>query len=217
MALCYRSSTSVQSQIAPLGSERLLMLLPPALLLMQCRPPAARAQGGLSRYIKKRRLEPLENYVPAVVAAREQLVACGSQLDSKPAELRKQLRNGAFLGVRENIRAVGEWAAAGRPGDDQRQASQLVAAVFSTLQGFDQELDQAAREGRAVALAAGERLAEATAALDALLATVPEPLLERAQHVAAAVAAPAAPVDAPAEGGNSGAGKLERLVPLAST
>ncbi len=53
--------------------------------------------------------------------------------DVKPAELRKQLRSGAFSGVRENIRAVGEWAAAGRQGDE-RQATALVAAVFTTLQ-----------------------------------------------------------------------------------
>ena len=32
-----------------------------------------------------RRLEPLENYVPAVVAAREQLAACGAQLGAGAA------------------------------------------------------------------------------------------------------------------------------------
>ena len=53
--------------------------------------------------------------------------------DGAPAELRKQLRSGAFSGVRENIRAVGEWSAAGQPGDKQ-QATQLVSAVFTTLQ-----------------------------------------------------------------------------------
>jgi len=47
--------------------------------------------------------------------------------------VRKQLRSGAFAGVRENIRAVGEWAAAGRAGGE-RPASALVSAVFSTLQ-----------------------------------------------------------------------------------
>ena len=58
------------------------MLLPPGLLLLQPLPALAEGarSSGLSRYIKKRRLEPLENYVPAVVAAREQLAACESQL-----------------------------------------------------------------------------------------------------------------------------------------
>ena len=83
-------------------------------------------------------------------------------------------------------------------------------------QGFDQELDQAARDQRPIAPAAGARLADATAAFDALLATVPAPLLERARRVAAAAAAPppeAAPGPPPEEGPASG---LERLVPLAS-
>lgn len=89
----------------------------------------------------------------------------------------------------------------------------------SLAQGFDQELDQAAREGRATAPAAGERLQAATAAFDALLATVPEPLLERARRVAAAAAAPPAPEasEVGAGGGPAGgASSLEKLVPLAS-
>lgn len=58
------------------------VLLPPGLLLLQPLPALAEGarSSGLSRYIKRRRLEPLENYVPAVVAAREQLAACQSQL-----------------------------------------------------------------------------------------------------------------------------------------
>ena len=58
------------------------VLLPPGLLLLQPLPALAEGarSNGLSRYIKKRRLEPLENYVPAVVAARQQLAACESQL-----------------------------------------------------------------------------------------------------------------------------------------
>ena len=71
----------------------------------------------------------------------------------------------------------------------------------------------AAREGRAVAPAASTRLAEATAALDALLATVPQPLLERARRIAAAAAASGDPGEgSPAPAG--GASSLERLVPL---
>ena len=71
----------------------------------------------------------------------------------------------------------------------------------------------AAREGRAVAPAAGTRLAEATAALDALLATVPQLLLERARRVAAAAAASENPEGGP-PAPSGGASSLERLVPL---
>jgi hypothetical protein len=99
----------------------------------------------------------------------------------------------------------------GQPARTPRGTNCLLAA-----QGFDQELDQAARDQRPIAPTAGARLADATAAFDALLATVPAPLLERARRVAAAAAAPppeAAPGPPPAEGPASG---LERLVPLAS-
>lgn len=64
---------------------------------------------------------------------RSAITSRGVRAGGTPAELRKQLRSGAFSGVRENIRAVGEWAAAGQPGDKQ-QATQLVSAVFTTLQ-----------------------------------------------------------------------------------
>ena len=90
---------------------------------------------------------------------------------------------------------------------------------LSLAQGFDQELDQAEREGRATAPAAGERLQAATAAFDALLATVPEPLLERARRVAAAAAALPSPEASEVDSGGGmagGASSLEKLVPLAS-
>jgi len=72
--------------------RRLLLLLPPGVLLLQAQPPPARAEGGLARYIKKRKLEPLEAYVPAVVAAREQLAACQSQLGMALAHLSERCR-----------------------------------------------------------------------------------------------------------------------------
>ncbi len=72
--------------------RRLLLLLPPGVLLLQAQPLPARAEGGLSRYIKKRKLEPLEAYVPAVVAAREQLAACQSQLGTALTHLSERCR-----------------------------------------------------------------------------------------------------------------------------
>lgn len=35
---------------------------------------------GISRYIKRRKLEPLETYVPAVLAARSQLEQAGNKM-----------------------------------------------------------------------------------------------------------------------------------------
>ena len=36
------------------------------------------ASGGIGRYIKKKSLDPLETYVPAVLQARSQLLAAGT-------------------------------------------------------------------------------------------------------------------------------------------
>lgn len=43
-------------------------------------------QRGLSRYIKRKRLEPLETYVPAVMAAQSQLALAGLAMSESSAK-----------------------------------------------------------------------------------------------------------------------------------
>lgn len=65
---------------------------------------------GLSRYIKRKNLDPLETYVPLVLEARGQLDASGALLAKDKDAARSLLRSGAFSGLRDNIRALGEYA-----------------------------------------------------------------------------------------------------------
>ena len=56
-----------------------------------CAVPPQAEEGsrrpGLGRYIKKKKLEPLETYVPAVVAARNQLQRAGSIMSEPSSRL----------------------------------------------------------------------------------------------------------------------------------
>ena len=67
--------------------------------------PQAEEEGrrrGLVRYIKKKKLEPLETYVPAVVAARNQLQRAGSIMSEPPCSLESRLPP-ALLALRANV------------------------------------------------------------------------------------------------------------------
>lgn len=65
---------------------------------------------GLGAYIKKKQLDPLDTYVPLVLEARDQLDAVGRAMLDQTAAARQLLRSGAFTGLRDNIRAIGEYA-----------------------------------------------------------------------------------------------------------
>lgn len=92
---------------------------------------------GIDRYIKTKKLDPLVSYVPVLLIAQ-------SQLDDVPLaaeELgidatRSLLRKGAFDGLRDNVRAVGEYASA------QVSTSTAQAAVKRVFASFD-ALDKA--------------------------------------------------------------------------
>lgn len=53
---------------------------------------------------------PSCRYVPLVLEAQDQLVAVGRAMIDQTAAARELLRAGAFTGLRDNIRAVGEYA-----------------------------------------------------------------------------------------------------------
>lgn len=104
-----------------------------------------------------------------------------------PREARILLRSGAFEGLRDNVRAVGEFAAAA----DNAAAAAAPAAFFGAVQELDFELFAAVREARApdAGLTRG-KAAAAVAALDALLAAAPPDALEAASKIAAAAGVP---------------------------
>ena len=158
---------------------------------------------GIAAYVRKRRLDPLSSYVPAVLAAREQLAGLEPALaaGSDPVETRIELRSGAFEGLRDNVRAVGEYATTAAAAESSGSGSGSgasksssssengsVAAFFEAVQKLDYELFAAAREKRDASPAAAEALRAGVAALDALLATVPAADLEEARRLVATAA-----------------------------
>lgn len=117
-----------------------------------------------------------------------------------PEDARALLRSGPFSGLRDNIRAIGEYAVAGGAPDAQG----LVASFFKELEALDLLFFQGAREQKLALIKrqgssdegsedaaaplptldeaeASAKLGATIAALDTLLATVPEDVTARAQ------------------------------------
>jgi len=156
-------------------------------LLSYTGPASAEEQSfferGMSKYIKKRRLDPLDTYVPLVIEAREQLVTAEKTQVSDPEFTRSLLRGGAFVGMRENVRVLGEYAVINGKAE---QAAPLVNGFFRAVEDYDLVLALSVREKKDVnGEEASTKLKEAVKALDALLATVPTLDYERAQRVLA--------------------------------
>lgn len=97
-------------------------------------------QGGLDRYVKKRRLDPLASYIPAILVAQAQLLDVTEAADQFGLEAgRALLREGAFVGLRDNVRAVGEYASENM-GKDVAKAK--VQAFFRAIDVLDGTLFQ---------------------------------------------------------------------------
>jgi len=144
--------------------------------------PAVVDARGLERYIRKKELDPLETYVPPILAALEQLkdsVELASTAEGVEVS-RKLLREGAFTGLRDNVRAVALYAErSGREG-----AGELVGGFFAALQDYDSLLFRCARESRAPS--EDELRDSSTAAIEALkavLGTLPDDVRERSESI----------------------------------
>lgn len=129
-----------------------------------------------------------------------------------PTTARQMMRSGAFSGLRDNIRALGQYAATpaaeGGSGLEEKEAQQLVSGFFRALEDYDLMLYNAVREAKAAqekvdkkkegeegagavvdpALgldkeAAAVKLAAAVGQLDKLIATVPAGVLSKSRDV----------------------------------
>lgn len=159
---------------------------------------ASTSGRGLSAYIKKKQLDPLETYVPLMLEARLVLASSRELATSNAAVARELLRSGPYNGLRDNIRALGEYAARAE-GGDAAAATGLVSAFFQALESYDRLLYTAVREQTNPA--AGDvdaKVSALDAAFGDLLATVPADVVRRAQDVLDVTQAKAAAV---AEGG----------------
>lgn len=78
------------------------------------------------------------------------VLLCALLAAQDPSAARQQLRSGPFRGLRDNIRALGQYAALpaadGGAGISEGDASQLVQAFFRALEDFDLLLYNAVRE-----------------------------------------------------------------------
>eukprot|EP00878_Enallax_costatus_P036935 GHUV01041566.1.p1 GENE.GHUV01041566.1~~GHUV01041566.1.p1 ORF type:complete len:164 (-),score=42.35 GHUV01041566.1:61-552(-) len=144
-------------------------------------------------------------------------VAVAAPAVKAPSEARQLMRSGPFSGLRDNIRALGQYASTptdqGGSGLSEKDASALVSNFFRALEDFDLVLYNAVREAKAAEKKAGddadklaqldpaagldkqvaaEKLHAAVEQLDKLVATVPEGVLSRSREVLEKVSSKAA-------------------------
>lgn len=140
-------------------------------------PPEGKA--GLEKYVKRKKLDPLESYVPLVIQARE-LLGKVDLTDAKGS--RQLLRSGPFYGIRTCIRSIGDYAA--ETDLSSSEASTLVSDVFSSLDNFDYFMRNPDEER----VEAREKLNKVLLTLDRLLATVPPTVMEISRQIVEKVA-----------------------------
>lgn len=136
---------------------------------------------GLSRYIKKKKLDPIDTYIPTVLQARKQLVKAGTVMKQDAQAARTLLRKGSFSGLRDTVKALGEFATdAGMPTE---KAQQLVNNFLMSLQVLDNTLITSLRSKVPVPDIADKQMEKTIQDLDSLLATVPPQQVEQAQQL----------------------------------
>lgn len=145
------------------------------------------AVGGsvFDKYVKRKKLEPLEAYVPAVILAQLQIKQLGKSLEDdqpKYADCRSLLRSGPAASLRVNIRAVAQYAS-----DDGNGTIAFgeVDQCLRSLEELDSLLLRASRNQGDVSVQSMKGMATAVVnALDELLKTVPSNVLEQSRAIA---------------------------------
>lgn len=139
--------------------------------------------AGLSKYVKKKKLDRIDTYLAPLIEAKGQLIRVGRVMLQDPKEARSLLRSGIFAGLRDDVRAVGEYASQ-KDGGSPATGAALVSGFFRPLEQLDFLLNRDAKQNKP---GDGEEekkaLEETIAGLDALLASAPDSLLKRAQSV----------------------------------
>ncbi|XP_021738916.1 uncharacterized protein LOC110705375 isoform X2 [Chenopodium quinoa] len=136
----------------------------------------------------RKKLEPLETYVPAVILTQLQIKDIEKSLDALEVDqpqyafYRSFLRSGPAASFRSNIRAVAEYASDGGRG---KTASDDVDRCLRAVDELDSLLLRASRnEGDASAKLMKEKISTAVNALDSLLQTVPTDVLDKSKAIA---------------------------------
>uniref|UniRef100_A0A0E0K9H2 DUF7880 domain-containing protein n=1 Tax=Oryza punctata TaxID=4537 RepID=A0A0E0K9H2_ORYPU len=200
------------------GGAHLCPSPPPSRRRRCCQVAAAAASGGIGRravslagvaswlataagradaspfdkYVKKKKLEPLETYVPAVLLTQDQFRDLEKSLEfEKPRydESRSLLRSGPASSLRINIRAVAQYASSSGQG---KAASDAVDKCLRALEDLDSLLLQASRNNPSASVdVMRSKISVALGALDNLLQTVPSAVLDKGKAIADAYRTPA--------------------------
>ncbi|CAN8284386.1 unnamed protein product [Cochlearia groenlandica] len=144
-------------------------------------PNDAMADGSLmDKYVKRKKLDPLEAYVPPVILAQLQIQDLDKYLSVEKPEFeacRSLLRSGPASSLRVNIRAVAQYAS-----DDgySKTASSDVDRCLRALEELDSLFLRASRkDSNATVDSMKSQLGTALIALDSLLQTVPSQVLDK--------------------------------------
>ncbi|RCV46298.1 hypothetical protein SEVIR_9G525200v4 [Setaria viridis] len=152
----------------------------------------ADAASPLDKYVKRKKLEPLETYVPAVLLTIDQFVDLEKSLEfEKPRydETRSLLRSGPASSLRINIRAVAQYASSNGQG---KAASDAVDECLRALEDLDSLLLHASRNDPSASVETmRSKITVALGALDNLLQTVPSAVLDKGKAIADAYRTPA--------------------------
>eukprot|EP00250_Pteridium_aquilinum_P003670 c13981_g1_i1 orf=56-778(+) len=144
------------------------------------------ASGPFNKYIKRKKLDPLDTYIPPVILSQLQFQDLEAKLLSDKPEYgdsRSFLRSGPASALRSNIRAVAQYAS---EAGDEKNALDAVRQCIISLEDLDSLLLRASRnDSSATVQKMKEKIEAAVAALDRLLTTVPSPILEKCKAIAA--------------------------------
>ncbi|XP_065851372.1 uncharacterized protein [Euphorbia lathyris] len=148
-------------------------------------PNHAIAANYLDKYVKKKRLDPLEAYVPAVILTLLQIKDLEKSLeveDPQFASCRTLLRSGPAGSLRINIRAVAQYASDGGSGNT---AFNDVDQCLRALEELDSLLLRALRNDRGASVKSMKaEIDVALNSIQSLLQTVPSDVLDKGKAIA---------------------------------
>lgn len=165
-----------------------------SLILTHCLlaiPKHSNAATIMDKYVKRKKLDPLEAYVPAVILTELQIKDLVKTLDvDQPqyATCRSLLRSGPAASFRVNIRAVAQYASDNGNG---KTALNDVDQCLRALEDLDSLFLRASRNNREASVQSMKaKIDVALDALDSLLQTVPPDVLLKSKVIADAYRTP---------------------------
>ncbi|PON63405.1 hypothetical protein TorRG33x02_276490 [Trema orientale] len=148
-------------------------------------PNHAIAASFLDKYVKRKKLDPLEAYVPAVILSEFQIRDLEKTLEGDQpqyASCRSLLRSGPAASLRVNIRAVAQYASEDGNG---KTAFDDVDQCLRALEELDSLLLHASRnDPEASVKSMKTQISVALDSLEGLLKTVPPDVLDKGKAIA---------------------------------